>query len=223
MKIQIEPALFHASGEKLCLASISGDVTWRDSQPDLWRLVQEEVRQVQGRYAIEDVAKLPQIAGLRETYKNLGKKPQKYRGSNESLLRRILKESGLYQVSNLVDINNLVSLRSLRSVGSYDRERLQPPVSFSVGQAGEPYEGIGRGPLNIANMPVFRDQQGPFGSATSDSERTKVAARTSRLVMVIIGFDGGDGLSDQAEFASELLAKFASGRDLEVAIHQYSQ
>jgi len=223
MFIQIEPELFKASDGKLCLASISATVTWREEHPELWKLLQQQLQEVQNRFAIEDVAKIPQIVGLRETYKKLGKKPQKYRGSNEALLRRVLKGSGLYQVSNLVDINNLISLQTMRSVGSYDQDRLNPPVSFGIGKPDEPYEGIGRGQLNIANMPVFRDRTGPFGSATSDSERTKVTAQTRRLLTIIIGFDGEDGLREQAEFAGELLTRFADGRDLQIDVHHCPQ
>lgn len=222
MKIQIDPKLFQASGEKLHLASVSGTVTWREKDPQLWDIIEAEIEMVKKSYDLQDLAKIPQIACLRDTYRKLGKKPQKYRGSNESLLRRILKSAGLYQVSNLVDINNLLSLRTHRSVGSYDLDCLQPPLTFGVGKAEEPYQGIGRGQLNIANMPVFRDQQGPFGSATSDSERSKVSSKTRHLLLIIIGFDGKEGLTSQAEWAGELLTRFAAGQNLKTDIHSIS-
>ena len=45
--------------------------------------------------------------------------------------------------------------------------------TLGVGKAGEPYEGIGRGTINIEGLPVYRDQIGGVGTPTSDNERTK--------------------------------------------------
>ena len=54
--------------------------------------------------------------------------------------------------------------------------------------------GIGRGEIKIEGLPVFADQLGPFGSTTSDSERTMVQLETTRIMMVIISFLGAEGM-----------------------------
>ena len=40
---------------------------------------------------------------------------------------------------------------------------------LGIGKSGEPYEGIGRGELNIEGMPVYRDAMGGIGTPTSDN------------------------------------------------------
>ena len=37
-------------------------------------------------------------------------------------------------------------------------------MTLGVGREGEPFEGIGRGELNIAHMPVYRDAVGGVGT-----------------------------------------------------------
>ena len=57
----------------------------------------------------------------------------------------------------------------------FPSEKVIGNVSFGIGEKDEPYEGIGRGELNIENIPVFRDKVGAFGTPTSDSVRTSVS------------------------------------------------
>lgn len=213
LSLTIEPDLL-AACPHLAVATITAQVTITASPPELIGLLEAEERRVCQTYQLEDLAQIPALAGLRSTYKALGKKPQKYRGSSEALLRRVVKGQGLYQLNNIVEINNLLSMRSGRSVGSYNLDTLQVPLSFGIGQDDEPYQGIGRGSLNIAKLPVFRDQAGAFGSPTSDSERSKITPETQNLLMVIIGFDGDSGLAVQAEMAVALLSQFAGGTHL---------
>jgi DNA/RNA-binding domain of Phe-tRNA-synthetase-like protein len=94
----------------------------------------------------------------------------------------------------------------------FDLDRVQPPIIFRVGQPGEIYSGIGRGEIKIEGLPVFADQLGPFGSTTSDSERTMVRLETTRILMVVISFEGGKGLDAASGFAAMLLEKHAGGR-----------
>ena len=74
---------------------------------------------------------------------------------------------------------------------------------------GEPYEGIGRGMLNIAGLPVYRDAQGGVGTPTSDNERTKMTLQTTHLVVLINGYDGQEErVLANARFIQELLKKY---------------
>ncbi len=131
---------------------------------------------------------------------HLGNDPTRYRGSNEALVRRISQGKDLYRVNTVVDINNLLSLETLHSAGTFDLDRVQPPIIFRVGQPGEIYAGIGRGEIKIEGLPVFADQSGPFGSTTSDSERTMVRLDTTRILMVVISFLGAEGMDKFEHF-----------------------
>jgi DNA/RNA-binding domain of Phe-tRNA-synthetase-like protein len=156
----------------------------------------------------------PEIAATRAAYKALGKEPSRYRNSAEALLRRITSGKGLYFINNLVDINNLLSLETLMPVGTYDLAKVTPPLIFREGRNGEFYKGIGKDVLNIADLPVFADKDGPFGSPTSDSERAMITDSTTSFAMMIISFSGKAEMGAWAGRAEELLERHANGMGL---------
>ena len=82
-------------------------------------------------------------------------------------------------------------------------------LTLGIGREGEPYEGIGRGMLNIAGLPVYRDAQGGVGTPTSDNERTKMTIETTHLVVLINGYDGNEQrVTENARFIQGLLKKY---------------
>ncbi len=104
------------------------------------------------------------------------------------------------------------------SIGGYDADKISGDVVFGVGKKNEPYEGIGRGILNIESLPVFRDNAGAFGTPTSDSVRTAVTSETVRFLMIIIGFGNLSELDEAAASAVNLLEKYAFARNMELKI-----
>ena len=182
----------------------------RNSQHDeaLWQEIEAVAARFRG-VSMDETRKSPPIKALRDAYRALGNDPTRYRGSNEALVRRISQGKNLYRVNTVVDINNLVSLETLHSAGTFDLDRVQPPIIFRVGQPGEFYSGIGRGEIKIEGLPVFADQTGPFGSTTSDSERTMVRLDTARIMMVVISFLGAEVMDVALERAAGLLERYA--------------
>ena len=70
--------------------------------------------------------------------------------------------------------------------------------------------GIGRGPLNIEGLPVYRDAAGRIGTPTSDHERTKLSLSTTRLLFLINAYDGDvQQLRRCGEDLQQLLREFA--------------
>jgi len=191
----------------------------RNSQHDevLWKEIEATAACFRGM-AMDDARKMPPLKALRDAYRALGNDPTRYRGSNEALVRRISQGKDLYRVHTVVDINNLISFNTLNSAGTFDLDRVQPPIVFRIGQPGEIYSGIGRGEIKIEGLPVFADQLGPFGSTTSDSERTMVRLETARILMVIISFESGKGLDAATGFATMLLKKHAAATEIETGI-----
>ena len=193
--------------------------TVRNSQHDmaLW----QEIEAVAARFRgvnMDEARKSPPIKALRDAYRALGNDPTRYRGSNEALVRRISQGKELYRVNTVVDINNLISLETLQSAGTFDLDRVQPPIIFRIGQPGEIYAGIGRGEIKIEGLPVFADQIGPFGSTTSDSERTMVRLETTRIMTVIISFLGAEGMDKTLDRAAGLLTKYAAATGIEAGV-----
>lgn len=164
------------------------------------------------------VLESPQVEAVRKAYKSLGKDPSRYRGSAEALLRRIVAGKGFPQINAVVDVINLVSVESRLPIGLYDLGHVTGEIVFRAGRAGETYKGIGKYDLNLEGIPLFADNAGPHGSATSDSERTMVTAATKEILAVIISFAGADGLERWAQRMSALLMQHAAAQGVEIKI-----
>ena len=149
------------------------------------------------------------IAATRKVYRSCGKDPSRYRPASEALIRRLLQGKELYQRDTLVDLVNLASIAYGYSIGGFDADKFQgDTLTLGVGKAGEPYEGIGRGTINIEGLPVYRDQIGGVGTPTSDNERTKMEMNTTHLIVLINGYDGNEAnVRANAEYIQTLLKK----------------
>jgi len=193
----------------LVLGVVAASVQFPKNSPPLWEEINKRIRKIKLEATMANLCNIPQVKGLRDAYKALGKDPSRYRGSQEALVRRILQGKGLYQINTIVDINNFVSLETMHSVGSYNVDNLKPPVVFRIGKPGESYKGIGKDIINIAELPLFADEQGPFGSPTSDSERAMITMDAKNIMIVIISFSGQDRLKGQLQRTTSLLCDYA--------------
>lgn len=202
----------------LVLSCIECDVVVHEENDRLWQDIKSKTDQLKDNLLVENISSLPAVAASRKGYKACGKDPARYRLSAEALLRRTIQGKGLYRVNNVVDLLNLVSISSGYSIGGYDADRIKGDVVFDIGHQGEPYTGIGRGQLNIESLPVFRDKEGPFGTPTSDSERTAVTPETKRFLMVIIDFGFPENLQAATMLAVNLLEKYASAGKMDTCL-----
>ncbi len=164
------------------------------------------------------IPQIPAIAAARRAFKALGKDPSRYRVSSEALIRRLDQGKVLHYVNTVVDTNNLVSLHTGMSAGSYRIDALSPPLVFRKAVAGESYQAIGRGPLNLEDLPVLADAQGPFGSPASDSERTMITLDARHVLMVIYGFGEAKGLARAVDFAADCLTSYCKAEAVETAV-----
>jgi DNA/RNA-binding domain of Phe-tRNA-synthetase-like protein len=140
------------------LGIISCSVQISDNQADLWAEINTKIVELETMETAA-ISKIPTIAATRKGYKALGKDPARYRPSAEALLRRVVKGKGLYKINNVVDLLNLVSISTGFSIGGYDADKIEGDVELGVGEVNEPYEGIGRGILNIEGLATFRDKK----------------------------------------------------------------
>ncbi|MCM1164022.1 MAG: phenylalanine--tRNA ligase beta subunit-related protein [Muribaculaceae bacterium] len=170
-------------------------------------------------FKIEDIAHRPGIAATRAIYKALGKDPNRYRPSQEQMMRRIVRDLGLYEISAIVDAGNLLSLLTGYSVGAFDADKVVgDTISIGVGMKDEPYEGIGRGPLNVEGLPIVRDGLGGIGTPTSDNERTKTSPSTTRLLMTIHMFGEDMPIADTIDNATRILRDYCAATDIDLRI-----
>ena len=194
------------------------DVVNTVSDEQLWKEITEVETHIRTTCKLEDINKFPPIQATRQAYKRLGKDPNRYRPSAEALRRRILRELPLYKIDTLVDIINLLSIQSGYSIGGFDAGKIDGDLVLGVGREGEIYHGIGRGELNIAGLPVYRDNQGGVGTPISDEERTKIDMNTGKLLMIINGYSGKDGLQEALTYGVSLLTRYVSTTNLEMEL-----
>lgn len=164
----------------------------------LWQQIEQSITDCRSRYTTETLKQIPSIEATRLAYRRLGKDPSRYRPSGEALVRRVLQGKSLYQINTAVDLINLASMEFGYSIGGFDYDKIEgSSLSLGIGLHDEPYEGIGRGMLNIENLPVYRDAVGGIGTPTSDNERTALSLETCHLLALVNGYDG-DTLSVMA-------------------------
>lgn len=209
---------FAAAGTPLALGVATAQITPRAGDPELGALLEQAAQEAVARLGDDPPAQQPEIAATRGAYKALGKDPSRYRPAAEALLRRAKQGKGLYRINAVVDVNNVLSLETGLSIGVHDLDALTPPLTCRAGRDGESYQGIGRGDVNLANLPLLADAAGPAGCPTSDSARCAVGPETQRILLVIYGFGGADALSRALQRAADLLQRHADARAIETTV-----
>jgi DNA/RNA-binding domain of Phe-tRNA-synthetase-like protein len=220
MNIHFESHIREAAPQ-LQVIVVTADVENRPTGDDLWRELQELSEYIRSEYALSDINSRPAIAATRAAYKACGKDPNRYRPSSEALCRRMVKGMELYCTLSVIDLINLLSVETGHSIGGFDADKIVgDTLTLGVGRADEPYEAIGRGALNIAGLPVFRDAVGGIGTPTSDNERTKLTEQTSHLLMTINIYGADRPTAQVMELTRRLLENYAGATNVEMTVHQ---
>lgn len=203
-------------------ACITANISNTQYSADLWSEIDTLGAEYRATLTTESLKGMTSIQATRRIYKLCGKDPSRYRPSGEALVRRVLQGKGLYQVDTLVDLINLASMKYGYSIGAFDADKFSgDTLTLGIGKEGEPYEGIGRGMINIAGLPVYRDNVGGVGTPTSDHERTKVSLSTTRLLVLVNGYDGSEqGVTDTAEYIIKLLNKYCAATNCAYKIYK---
>lgn len=221
MQVQVSPEM-HSVCPEFVGACITANISNTQYSADLWSEIDTLGAEYRATLTTESLKDMTSIQATRRIYKLCGKDPSRYRPSGEALVRRVLQGKGLYQVDTLVDLINLASMKYGYSIGAFDADKFSgDTLTLGIGKEGEPYEGIGRGMINIAGLPVYRDAVGGVGTPTSDHERTKVSLSTTRLLVLVNGYDGSEqGVTDTAEYIIKLLNKYCAATNCAYKIYK---
>lgn len=176
--------------------------------------IKELEKSINEKCSLEQVLQIPSIKNARDSYKKLGKDPSRYRLACESLFRRLVKGNGLYRVSNVVDAGNVLSIELAKSTAVLDYDKLQGDIHIRIGTNDDIYYGIGRGLINVSNIPLYVDEVSPFGSPTSDTERTSITDSTTKILLMVICFDELDKDIIE-EISLNIFKKYAYAKNIE--------
>lgn len=195
--------------------AVEADVINTPYNAGLWSEIGEWRRKYCENHTTETIKRIKGIEATRRVYRACGKDPSRYRPASEALIRRMLQGKDLYRIDTLVDLVNLASIAFGYSIGGFDADKFQgDTLTLGIGCEGEPYEGIGRGMINIAGLPVYRDAAGGVGTPTSDNERTKIDINTRRIFVLVNGYDGDEAnVRANAEYIIGLFEKYAQGKN----------
>lgn len=209
MKVIVSQEIEHVCPEFIG-ACVEAEVVNTPYNHELWQEIEALGNRYRAELTTESLKEMTSIAATRRVYKACGKDPSRYRPASEALIRRVLQGKELYQRDTLVDLVNLASIAFGYSIGGFDADKfIGDTLTLGVGREGEPYEGIGRGMINIHGLPVYRDAEGGVGTPTSDHERTKMTIDTRHLVVLINGYDGNEKrVRENAEYIQTLLRKY---------------
>ncbi|MGD9604797.1 MAG: B3/4 domain-containing protein [Bacilli bacterium] len=211
MMITIDKSILQILPEFSVIALVM-DVIVKDSS-EIQGLITQYEQKLAEEYSLEEVLNIPLIKEARDAYKKLGKDPSRYRLAVESLFRRIVKGNTLYLINNVVDAGNVLSLETKRSVAVLDYDKIKGDVLIRLGKSTDEYYGIGRGLLNVTDIPVYEDEQGPFGSTTSDTLRTSITESTTTILLFIICFSD-TFIEQNKQAAINLFTKYAGGNNI---------
>ena len=214
ISITIDKSLYQTYPE-IRLGLIRFKTTVKEPSKEFWNYMNQEVLpEVRKNMENKSWAEIEGVRGSRKAYKAFGRDPGRYRVSSEALLRRVRRNDELYHINSVVDVNNLISVTSGLSVGSYDLNKIKGDIILRKANAGEGYDGIGKKFLDMENMLMLVDDEGLFGSSTSDSTRTMVTDKTTDVLVAIYCFENNIDLEKLLESAKKAFVKFADAKDI---------
>lgn len=223
INVKIDPRILEAC-PKCCIGLIRATVVNGPTSDELWSEIEAAAEEIRQRYELLEINQRPAIAGTRHLYKFLGKDPSRYRVSSEALCRRLIRGLGIYRLTTLIDVVNLVSIKSGYAISGLDGDRIVgDTLTMSVGRHDDVFNGIGRGPLNIEGMPVYRDAAGPIATPTSDEERTKFTEDTVTAQININAFAPEMPIREAVDWMADLLKKYACATQVETKVVDFGQ
>jgi len=150
------------------------------------KLVDEQYKQldlfIKNKFAKNPPSSDVVVSAVRRMYRRIGWEPTQYRPSSESMIRRFLKDKGLYRIYNFVDLGNVASTKFHLPMGLYDIDKIHGGIIVDVGGDNETYQGISKELIHATGKMILRDDTGIFGNPTADSKRTCLGENTKNVL-----------------------------------------
>ncbi len=214
MSVQIDASLrLRIPGITFGYVTIN-NIQVRERDEKLWDAIEQLCQRLAREYKLDKLGADTHISAVRGMQKAFGFDPTRYRPSSEALLRRVLKQLGIYQINTAVDVNNWCSLEFLLPMCIYDLSTVKGQIRIRLGEAGEQYQGIGRQVFQMEGKVIVTDDEGVMGNTVSDSERTKVTCTTQDIFLMIYApaTCNAQTVQQWAALAAQRMVAFNSGQ-----------
>ena len=91
----------------------------------------------------ENLTQQYEVAQWREVFRGMGVKPQKYRSTVEALVKRVLKDQYMWNISSIVDMYNCVTVSTFLALGAFDTAHIEGDIILRYGQEGDKFLPLG--------------------------------------------------------------------------------
>ena len=170
--------------------------------------------------SLKEVKNDPILRAYRDFYWKVCKiDPTKIRPSAEALIRRVLREKPLPNISQIVNAYNVASIESRISIGAYDVNSLVPPLMVRNAYDNEKFLGIGMSEPKLlsSDMLILSDAEQPINILPyRDADHSKITPATTDILLIGTGVWGmkEEEVLAGIERAAELIIQYCGGKRL---------
>ncbi len=156
--------------------------------------ISEISKKVKDSYTLETIKDNEIIRKYRDfNWHYLKIDPTKIRPSAEALIRRILRDKKIPQISNIVDVYNWVSIETLIPIGAYDFDVLKYPIIVRYSKENEQFVQLGGKVILLKGKEIIlvdASNRVIFQYPYRDADFSKVTNKTKNLLLISYGVPG---------------------------------
>lgn len=184
--------------------------------PDLEEYKNQVYAEIKTRWNIEELREDPQFRAYRDFFWKLGIDPTKNRPAAEALIRRVLRDRPIPNISTWVDSYNLVSMNTAIPIASFDSDLLEGPLLMREARQGEEFLGIGmKKPVVLEGGEVVIEDGERLVAIYPyrDADHSKVTFSTSSVLLLMCGAPGitVEELEAASSMAVNVLTRYCGG------------
>ncbi|MBW3004790.1 hypothetical protein KY310_03080 [Candidatus Woesearchaeota archaeon] len=194
----------------------------------------EEINQVlrsaeaeaRSKLQLESLTTNPRIDAWRKAYASFGSKPKTYKNSVEALLRRVLKNDELPDISKIVNIYNLMSLKHIVPAGGDDIDHIEGDIRLTIAQGGEPFTLLGNRQKETAEPGevIYRDDKEVLCRRWNwrECDKSKMTEETKNVTLVVEGLPPvtKEEIDQIIKELAELVQKYCGGEAKTVILNK---
>ncbi|MBA7505785.1 hypothetical protein ES706_04462 [subsurface metagenome] len=166
----------------------------REHSQKLDNYISEISKKVKDTYILETIKDNEIIRKYRDfNWHYLKIDPTKIRPSAEALIRRILGDKKVPQISNIVDAYNWVSIETLIPIGAYDFDVLKYPMTVRYSKGNEQFVQLGGKVISLKGKEIIlvdASNRVIFQYPYRDADFSKVTNKTKNLLLISYGVTG---------------------------------